>query len=134
MTEIVFRLFGADGFVNPVPNRFELSFYDSDTGKFLLKQSPAFDGGWRWFSVYDADAMCIYNTKLHKMAHTHLTTTQIEGTVIGPEFLLNCAKAEVMVEHACLTARDWLDDKIRADFRKLRREIFGERASVSSYR
>lgn len=131
MSDVVFRLFGDGGFVNPVPHpRFSLSFYDSDTGRFSPKQSSEFDGGWRWFDAHDVAALTIYNVKLHRQAYYLLTHEEIEDTCNGAEFVLLCAQSKVIVDHSYFTARDYVQDTIVAMFNQLRREIFGAVRSV----
>jgi hypothetical protein len=130
METVVFKLFGDAGFVNPTPwpSGIGPSVWDDSTGVWRAKQTRDFDGGWRWFDKHgDNDALMIYNVKLHKMAYYILTHEEIVDTCIGPEFILLCAKSHVLCDHNFFTARDWVIDRIRADFLKLRREIFGDR-------
>jgi hypothetical protein len=131
MSDVVFRLFGDGGFVNPVPHpRFSLSFYEHSTGKFSPKQSSEFDGGWRWFDAHNMAALTIYNVKLHRQAYHLLTHEEIEDTCNGAEFVLLCAQSKVIVEHNFFNARDYVQDVLRAEVAKLRQEIFGAVHSV----
>lgn len=139
--ELSFNLFGEGGFINPTrwsharenEARFDIPFYDSYTGEFRKKQSRDFDGGWRWFDEFEGDALCIYNVKLDRRAYFHLTRTDMVGTYLQPETLLDWAKSMVMVEHHYYTTKNWLEDHIRALGRKamieIRKEIRGDDAS-----
>jgi hypothetical protein len=136
--EISFNLFGEGGFINPtrwshsptLEERFEIPFYDPWAGGFMKKQSRDFDGGWRWFDTYEGDTMCIYNTKLDRRAHWHLTRTDLVDTRLTPECLLLWVKGMVLVEHQYYTAKNWLEDHIRAMARKamieIKKEIHGD--------
>lgn len=133
METVVFPLFSDGGFVNPTPwpSGIAPQVWDFNAGYWRAKQTREYDGGWRWFPRYDSCATCIYNVKLHRMAYYNVTDQELEDTCIGPEFVLLCAKSHVMIDHNFYTARDWLHDKIRADFLKLRRELFGDKIRAS---
>lgn len=124
MREVVSRLFGDSGFVTPtaMANRFLLSFWDSDTGRWLQKQDRNFDGGWRWFRSDMGSFLTLYNVKLHNMAFTDITDEQLMDTT-NPEFLLLCAQSRVLVDHNAFEIQFAVIEKIRADFRKLRQEL-----------
>jgi hypothetical protein len=135
MSDVVsFNLFGQGGFINPtcwghsahIPNRFNVPFYDSFTGGFVQKQSRDFDGGWRWFDEYEGGALCIYNTKLDRRAYFHLTHTDMVDSRLQAELILYWAQSMVLVEHHYYTAKNWLEDHIRALARKAAIEIHKE--------
>lgn len=125
METVEFPLFRDGGFVNPT--RISPPVWDFDCAEWRQKQGPSFDGGWRWFHRYDGDSIVIYNTQLHKQACHVLSTQELEDSIQTAEFELQCAQAHVMVEHNFFTSRDWLHNKIRADFRKLHVELFGDK-------
>lgn len=135
---VSFPLFGDGGFVNPTlwqpsypgelpPEAFGPAVWDFDYGRWRVKQTREFDGGWRWFDTYDIAALTLYNVKLDKRSFTLITHQEIENTLIGPEFVLMCAKSRVILDHNFFTARKMMADKIRSNFLKLRRELLSER-------
>lgn len=136
--DLSFNLFGEGGFINPTrwshtkenEARFDVPFYDHHTGEFRQKQSRDFDGGWRWFDEYEGDALCIYNVKLDRRAYFHLTRIDMVDTPLQAECLLYWAKSMVMIEHRYYTAKNWLEDHIRALARKaaieIKKEIRGD--------
>lgn len=139
---ISFNLFGEGGFINPTPwsyaetdpsrkgGRWALSFYDSNTGRFMQKQTSEFDGGWRWFDQYENNSMCIYNVKLDRRAYFDLGRIDLVGSLLLPEQLLLWAKSMVIVDHNFYTAKNWLEDHIRALARRaaieIKKEIRGD--------
>ena len=129
---VSFPLFADGGFVNPTswaahlpPESLGPAVWDFSAGRWRAKQTREFDGGWRWYDQYDKDILVLYNVKLSRQAHTDIPHLEIEDTLVGPEFVLMCAKSRVILEHNFFTAREFLQDKIRADFLRLRRELFG---------
>lgn len=132
---VSFNLFGEGGFINPTPwsfaaserdIRWQVPFYDAASGRFLQKQVSDFDGGWRWFNAYDAEALTIYNRKLDKRAYFHLTQVDMVDSVLSPECLLFWAKSMVLVEHRYYIMRNWLEDHIRAMARRTTIEVLKE--------
>ncbi len=140
--ELSFNMFGEGGFINPTRwsyaetdpsrrgSRWGLMFYDSASGRMLQKQASDFDGGWRWFEEYEAHALCIYNIKLDRRAYFHLTRIDMVDSVLTPELLLYWAKSMVIVDHNFYTAKNWLEDHIRAMARRamieIKKEIRGD--------
>lgn len=130
---IVFPLFARDGFVNPTPwptpgelphERYGPAFFDMDTGKWHAKQGPSFDSGWRWFRSDTAATLSIYNKLFDPRAYADITDEEIEDSVIGPEFVLHCAKVRCLVEHNCCTMSNYLQDRIERMFSRAREEMF----------
>lgn len=117
------RLFGEGGFITPteMAARFLMWFWEDGHG-WRGKQSPKFDGGWRWFNSDIGDFLTVYNTQLNRMAFTDITAIELMGTT-NPEFLLLCAQSRVMVDHNAFEIKFAVIEKIRADFRKLRVEL-----------
>lgn len=125
MDEISFRLLQRDGLINHTATsaRFKLMFYDYDSGVFLQKQSPTWDGGWRWFRSELQDAITIYNTR-NPACFYDLTDEEIMDTLLDHELLFEIAKIHVNIDINVQTISRGLEDSFRAQARRAWAELF----------